>query len=172
MFNLKFPLKDVDKYSKEYKYNENLETKILNEIKPSVQKKGFLTKEEFLTVCEWKSQRIRKQVNKNDERIIKDISLIAFKTSNEQLRIELFTILSGVNFPVASVFLHFFHKEKYPIIDWRALASLGIPRKKNPVYKFDFWNNYVIFCRNISGKSGKNMREVDKALWAFSKHLK
>ena len=41
MFNLKFPLKDVDKYSKEYKYNENLETKILNEIKPSVQKKDF-----------------------------------------------------------------------------------------------------------------------------------
>ena len=35
--------------------------------------------------------------------------------------------LSGVRWPTASVLLHFGHRDRYPILDYRALEALGVP---------------------------------------------
>ncbi|HQL94014.1 MAG TPA: hypothetical protein PL005_05005, partial [Candidatus Hydrogenedentes bacterium] len=78
------------------------------------------------------------------------------------------TLLAGVSWPTASVFLHFAFPEKYPILDFRALWSLNIdPPPKQ--YTFPFWKEYADFCRNLSGEAGVSLRTLDKALWMYSK---
>jgi hypothetical protein len=72
-----------------------------------------------------------------------------------------------VQWPTASVILHFFHRDPYPIIDFRALwtVSMEVPGQ----YNFEFWWQYVVFCRDLATKSSLNMRMLDLALWQYSK---
>ena len=86
---------------------------------------------------------------------------------NERLRIEVLTLLKGVSWPMASVILHWCHTDRYPLIDFRALWSLGIDTP--PRYTFDFWWAYVETCRSLADESQVSMRELDRALWAYSK---
>jgi hypothetical protein len=76
-------------------------------------------------------------------------------------------ILKGVSWPVASVILHFGKKNLYPILDYRALWSLGI--KKPNFYNFDLWISYVSYCRKLVKELKIDMRTLDMALWQFSK---
>ena len=69
---------------------------------------------------------------------------------------------------MASVLLHFFHPDPYPIIDYRALWSLTLDQKSG-YYAFEDWWIYVDACRSLSNEAGVNMRTFDRALWQFSK---
>jgi hypothetical protein len=65
------------------------------------------------------------------------------------------------------VLLHFGHPDPCPILDFRALWSLGL--ETPPVtYKFVFWWEYVQFCRQLAADLGLSMYELDRALWQFS----
>jgi len=84
----------------------------------------------------------------------------------ERARIESLTVLDGVGWPTASVILHFFHKDLYPILDYRAQWSVSMDM---PIqYKFGFWWTCVEYCREIASKADVNMRTLDKALWQYS----
>lgn len=74
---------------------------------------------------------------------------------------------AGVDYPVASVVLHFCVATDYPILDVRALWSLHIT--KPAVYGFRFWWDYVRICRQEAACHGMTVREFDKALWQYSK---
>lgn len=63
--------------------------------------------------------------------------------------------------------LHFGHRDRYPIIDVRVLWSLGVSRVLQ--YTFEFWWGYVEFCRTVSDECGLSMRDLDRALWQYSK---
>ena len=63
--------------------------------------------------------------------------------------------------------LHFFHQDKYPIIDYRALYSITMEVPNQ--YTFDFWWRYVEYCRDLASRTGLSMRELDQALWQYSK---
>jgi hypothetical protein len=77
------------------------------------------------------------------------------------------TLLDGVLWPIASVILHLFHKDRYPILDYRALWSTST---KVPLhYDFAFWKKYFIFTRGIAARTGLDMRTIDRALWQHSK---
>ena len=92
---------------------------------------------------------------------------LGLSTPAERLRIEVLTLMNGVSWPTASVILHFFHPDDYPILDFRALWSLksAVPQP----YEFVFWQAYTRHCRKLSKLSGVSMRTVDRALWQFSK---
>ena len=106
------------------------------------------------------------RVESNDEGYVTAITGFALQTKCERARIEVLTRLDGVGWPTASVILHFFHCDRYPILDFRALWSVGeeVPSQ----YKFDFWWRYVSFCRRVADRNGRNMRTLDRALWAYS----
>ena len=70
--------------------------------------------------------------------------------------------------PTASVILHFCDTRPYPVLDYRALWSLGYSRP--PVYTFEFWSAYTHFTRALAQSTGHDMRTVDRALWQYSKH--
>jgi hypothetical protein len=75
--------------------------------------------------------------------------------------------LDGVGVPTASVLLYFAFPNDYPILDVRALESLGVrPRSQYPV---SFWLQYLAACRELARRCGVSIRTLDKALWQHSK---
>lgn len=136
-------------------------------IGPAVASRGYMEQSEFLQMCTWKSPRIKSRCTSNSASYIKEVTRIALSAQSEQLRIQALTLLFGVNWPTASVILHFCSAQPYPILDFRALWSLSV--NKPPVYTFKFWWAYTEFCRALAESHSLSMRELDKALWQYSK---
>ena len=131
-----------------------------------IRRERRLRREDFLAVAFWKTPRSRPRVERNSERDVRDATREALTSRDERRRIESLTALEGVGFPTASAILHFCHADPYPVLDVRAVWSLGL--EKIPRYDFDFWWKYVRFCRELSRRSGCAMREVDRALWQYA----
>jgi hypothetical protein len=168
-FKLQFDPESISALAKAYRYGSaverDLETKIETVISPGVRERGYFTREEFLDICRWKTARSKSRCEGNDEGFIIEATRAALSATQEELRIGILRLLGGVEWPTASVLLHFGHKDRYPILDFRALQSLGIP--KPPPYDFEFWWSYVEACRRLAGNH--SMREFDRALWEYSK---
>ena len=91
----------------------------------------------------------------------------ALSARHERLKVGALLVLSGVQWPTASVILHFCDRGMYPILDFRALWSLGY--EKPPTYTFPFWVAYCEFTRALAKRAGVSMRTLDRALWQYSK---
>jgi len=150
------------------RYSYPLEDKVVDEVGPRAKSRGYFTKDDFKALCRWKTPRSQSKVNSNPPGFIEEATSIALSSDYEELRIGILTLLNGVSWPTASVVLHFAHKEPYPIIDFRALWSLGV-EKRPQFYTFDYWWNYVQICRELAEKCGLSMRDLDRALWQYSK---
>ena len=75
--------------------------------------------------------------------------------------------LAGVGVPTASTLLFFAFPDDYPILDVRALESLGVrPRSQ---YRISFWLDYLGVCRELASRHSVGIRTLDKALWQHSK---
>ncbi len=140
---------------------------IVSNLKISIQEQKFLTKTDLLTLAQWKSPRSTHHINKNQESYIEAITHFALSTSNKRARIQSLTILDGVGWPMASCILHFYHHQPYPILDFRALWSISIDIPSQ--YSFDFWIDYVQYCRQLAKSNQISMRKLDCALWQYSK---
>jgi len=164
-FTLRFVENDVVKWSS--KHQTDARTLLIEgEIVPRVRSQGFSTKEDFLTLCRWKTPRTQSRCARNSPEFIKSVSQTALSTANERLRIEIWTLLTGVNWPTASALLHWLHPDEYPIMDFRALWSLSY--SKPPRYDFAFWQDYVSYCRELAKRCGVSVRTLDRALWQYS----
>lgn len=126
--------------------------------------RGHLTKPEFLALCYWKTPRTQAKVKQNTPDQIQVATSLALSTDDERAKIGVLRLLQGVSWPTASVILHFCAAHPYPILDVNALWSVGIAK---PVYSYELWDAYTAFARELSGKSGLSMRDVDRALWAY-----
>jgi hypothetical protein len=132
------------------------------------RRRGFLTKPELERVVEWKSGgRQRRNAARNSSEGVEEITGVALAARDERLRVGALLCLEGVSWPTASVVLHFAHPDPYPIIEYRALEALGVNRA-GP-YTFAFWLAYVEACRGLAREYGLTMRELDRALWQWSK---
>ncbi|HTE63197.1 MAG TPA: hypothetical protein VK631_22780 [Solirubrobacteraceae bacterium] len=140
--------------------------KVIDAIAPAVRARGHFLRDEFLDTYRWKTHRTLRHAQKYSEAEIADVTGVAFRQTDEKLRIGLLRALDGVDWPVASTLLHVGLSPDYPIIDFRALWSLG---STMPAYvNFEFWWAYVACCRALAGDAGVTVRELDKALWAYS----
>ena len=93
----------------------------------------------------------------------------ALAATDEAIRITSLLELEGVGVPTASTLLYFAFPDDYPILDVRALESLGVkPRSQYPV---SFWLGYLGACREIARDAGVSVRTLDRALWQYSKEL-
>jgi hypothetical protein len=137
------------------------------QIGSAARRRGYLTRKEFLAICRWKTPRSYQRCASNRPAFVEEVTRLAFATRDEELKIKLLLLLSGVSWPTASVILHFCDRRRYPILDYRALWSLGVDRL--PAYTFRFWLQYVTYVRNLSTRTGHDMRTIDLALWQYSK---
>ncbi len=172
-FKLQFRPKDIAPYAERYLQNLRPKDQAAKQafemelgLKPHTH--GYLSRDAFLAICNWKTPRTRKHCRKNSVDYIMEITTTALSTPSERLRIEVLTLLHGVQWPTASAILHFTHKEPYPILDFRALEALGV-RRDSLSYDFALWWDYTQFCRNLADQEGVSMRTLDRALWQFSK---
>jgi hypothetical protein len=165
-FRLRFPEHDIAEWAARYSYAGS-DDALLDRIRTVVLARGHLTRPEFLRVCAWKSVRTKPRCRKNSAHRIETFTRAAFATSDEALKIDLLRLLDGVEWPTASTILHFCDARPYPILDYRALWSLGFA--KPPKYTMEFWLKYLEFTRGLAAKAGLPIRTVDRALWQYSK---
>jgi len=163
-WQLRFESERIHEWASRYKYEDDLP---IIEIGRRARQAGEFSYQDFLVVCEWKTPRTRSRCRKNNPEEISEVTRISLSTAIERLRIEVLQCLHGVGWPTASVLFHFAHNDPYPILDVRALWSLGF--EKPVFYSFRFWWQYVQTCRDIAHQQGVDMRTLDRALWQYSK---
>ena len=165
-FRLRFPEADVATWAARFG-DDGSDDDILGNIRPLVLARGHLTRPEFLKICAWKSVRTKPSCRRNGAHKIETLTRAAFATSDEALKISLLRLLDGVEWPTASTILHFCDARPYPILDYRALWSLGLATP--PSYTKEFWLAYLAFTRDLAVRVALPIRTVDKALWQYSK---
>lgn len=164
-FALRFPATEIPKWAAQYRYPGE-DDLIAGPVKAARQR-GYLQYEEFVQIGDWKSERQRRRYRRNEPQLVEEISRIALgQRTSPRLSIEILTLLQGVGWPTGSVILHFCHSEPYPILDFRALWSLGCSVPKT--YEYTFWRSYADFTRELAARCGCDMRTLDRALWQYS----
>jgi len=159
----------VKKYSKE----DEQTVRVMNKCK-GARKRGYLTKEEFIAICRWKSPRPLKHYNKNSEKRIKELTQKAFSTQFEKRKITLLDKLSGVNVPMASAIITLVFPEKYGVIDvrgWNSLKRLKIIKSSETKRKRYFdardWYRYTMIVRHLAKKFKVTPRIMDRVLYFY-----
>ena len=165
MFRLRFRASEISHWASRYSYPG--EDSIAATVNATVRARGYLTRPEFLRLCRWKTPRSQPRCAQNPASRIREATSIALASDDDRAKVYILRSLAGVEWPTASVILHFCDARPYPILDYRALWSLGY--RKPPPYTFDFWMSYTTFVRGLSQSTGLSMRTVDKALWQYSK---
>lgn len=164
-FELRFPGVDLKKWAARYDYPG--EAELIAGPVARARKRCYLEHSEFLAIGEWKSPRNRKRHASNAPEFVVEVTRLALAPgTSPRLSIEALTLLAGVEWPTASVILHFCHVDRYPILDFRALWSLStdIPAR----YTYPFWEEYSEFTRGLAERHGVSMRILDRALWKYS----
>jgi hypothetical protein len=149
------------------RYSYPGEPEIEKRVATPARARGHLLREEFLELCRWKTPRSQPRCARNGEDYVREVTRIALAATNEELKIRVLLLLEGVGWPTASVILHFCDRGPYPILDVRALWSVGLRRV--PGYGFSLWWEYTRFVRAISRQTRLSMRTIDRALWQYSK---
>lgn len=161
---LRFDPKLIRRYAA--RFDATVDRVVELEIGQRSRANGIVSRADFLALCNWKTPRTRPRCESNPEDFVLAVTRAALTTPSERLRIEVLTLLDGVNWPTASVILHFCHADPYPILDWRALWSVGIER---PIaYEFGLWSAYTTCCRSLARRCRVSMRDLDRALWQYS----
>jgi hypothetical protein len=163
-FRLRLPEREIVRWAKRWVENDG---QFISVVRPAVHARGFLTRSEFLEICKWKTRRSQSKCARNDERAVRTITCAAFATPDEVLKMDLLRLLHGVEWPTASTLLHFCDTRPYPILDYRALWSLGIANP--PHYTMGFWLEYLNYTRRLALKLQVPIRTVDRGLWQYSK---
>jgi hypothetical protein len=166
---LQIPESRIAEFAKRYQDQEpNLpEEKALMGLRSAVQRQGFLDRATLRRIAKWKAPRTAGYTERNGEGYVKEITAWSLAAKDERARIEVLRLLDGVDWPTASVILHFFHEDRYPILDFRALWSVGVDNPEP--HSFERWWRYVVFCREVADRNHVEMRTLDRALWQFSK---
>lgn len=164
---LRFDPQEIVKWEQQYSKDLSPGEKELMELRRLPLAKEGLSLLHLKKLVRWKSPRSVHWIQDDQEAYIREMTRFALSADNERSRIEALTLLDGVGWPTASVILHFYHAERYPILDFRALWSVGADLEHK--YDFGFWAEYVDFCREEAKTAGVDMRTLDRALWQFSK---
>ena len=129
--------------------------------------RGYYRRAEFVLVCAWKTARSTPKVALNSAPAVRTATRRALADPDEAVRMEALLSLRGVGVPTASTLLYFAFPALYPILDVRALESLGV--RSRSTYPVAFWLEYLDACRVLADRCGVSIRTLDKALWQWSK---
>lgn len=161
---LRVPLEELRTYRDRYDYEADPN---LEHVRRAAQEQRYLTRDQLHEVARWKSKRRSALVKENEEAFVREVTTFSFAATFEQSRIGSLALLSGVQYPTASIVLHFCVDVTYPILDFRAIWSLGL--KQPSVYTPEYWIDYTETCRSLATANGLSIRELDMALWQYSR---
>jgi hypothetical protein len=163
-FKLQFAAKEIEALAE--RFGPSGDTRLLV-VGAAVRARGYYTRQEFIEVCAWKTVRSGPKVARNGIAAVRATTRAALAARDEAMRMTTLLKLEGVGVPTASTLLYCAFPDDYPILDVRALESLGVtPRSQYPV---SFWLEYLDVCRRLARTHGVSIRTLDKALWQHSK---
>lgn len=166
IFELQFPPGEIEALAQRF---PGLDDTRLEAVGAAVRARGHYTRAEFIEVCAWKTARSRPKVAANLEPVVIATTGRALGATDEAARMATLLELNGVGVPTASTLLFVAFPQDYPILDVRALESLGVKARSG--YPVSFWLAYLEACRTLAGRAGVSLRTLDKALWQHSKEL-
>lgn len=152
-FELQFAPEHIDGLASGFTYADDSAPRSVG---VAARARGHYTRDEFLVVCAWKTVRSRTKVEANDNARVERATASAFATGDESRRMEALITLDGVGVPTASALLHFAFPGEYPILDMRALESLG--HRARTQYSVSFWLTYLRACRQLA-RDHQNARQ-------------
>ena len=167
----------VQEFSRRYKEEDGgrlLESdESLQESLKDAHLRGHITQRQLQDVVKWKSgKRTLHHLRGNTPEEVKECSEVAFAARTERLRIHALVALEGVSWPTASAVLHFVFPRRFPVLDVRAMRTVGeIPADSNqpPSYTIPLWSKYAKLCRETAGRYGVPLRDLDRALWMWDR---
>ena len=163
-FELQFPMEEIEELAARFPATDDGRLELVG---TAVRARGYYTREEFIEVSAWKTVRSRPRVALNTEASVVAVTGRALATTDEGARMAALLELIGVGVPTASTLLYCAFPDRYPILDVRALESLGV--KPRSQYPLSFWLGYLEACRELALRSGVSVRTLDKALWQHSR---
>lgn len=139
-----------------------------------VKKRGWLTKNDLVKVCYWKSPRAIHYINSNSPKAIKETTALALSSRNEKVKISLLTTLNGVSVPMASSLLTLVNPQRYGVMDirvWELLYRHGIvtTNAKASGFKHEEWLQLLDVLRYFSKKLNVSARDVERTLFLIHK---
>jgi len=164
VFEIQFPPEQVPELAARF---PEVDESALETIGAAAHARGYYLRREFLLACAWKTPRSAPKVALNTEPAVRTATRRALDDPDETVRMQSLLSLNGVGVPTGSTLLYFAFPALYPILDVRALESLGVkPRSQYPIA---FWLGYLEACRALAAECGVSLRTLDKALWQWSK---
>jgi hypothetical protein len=166
----------VSRWSRRYA-NTAKEQELLTKIGPVVARRGYYKKEELAQVGEWKSPRIRKRLAQNSGADVEDITRMALGAP-DRLQHRVLGALHGIRDTVATAVLTIWAPDRHTVLDFRAVQTLdalhrlGALSEALPQHKAGALPDYVAYlecCRTLARRLGVGPRDLDRALWQWSK---
>lgn len=165
-------------------------TPYFTEISRTLQKRGYLLRKEFLSICEWKTKRQRKNFISNTEDDIEKVTrsvMAAHPNLKSQISLLISPkVLKGVGIPVASAILTVIYPKEYCVIDYRTWRALYWIQQEPLAFEcysdfsttLDYLGRYTsqesyLFYLNqikeLATQFGTVPREIEMALWMFDR---
>lgn len=120
-------------------------------------------------IIEWKSTRIAGLIERNSSADVeKALRFAVNPRTSERSAIETLCRVNGIGIPVASAILTMVYPNKYTIIDFRALESLGVKEGRGQD-TVEYYLDYLNACRVLAREHHVSLRTLDRALWQWSK---
>jgi hypothetical protein len=181
IFELKPPEAELDEWAKEYWRASSTSSKDIEGGAFDAGREilaGNFSSENLKKIVYWKSPRVVHHIDENPpEKIQEALQKAIGSAASSREAILALTELRGVGVPVASAILTTIFPDRYTVIDFRALESLG--HEPDDV---GFYDRYLSFCTGLAADLARRgiihpqdgypaptaLRALDRALWQWS----
>lgn len=162
----------IDKWSNidvdEHEYNS-----IIKLVKNDIEIENTIIESTFERIMNWKSARSKGNIRKREYEEYKNTFTEILSVENKLEKLE---GLYGIGVSIASCILHFIYPDDYPIVDFRTIEALQLLGYIDKDVKMSDirdiikgYYSYRSIILDISKKTNKKLREIDKALFKFHK---
>jgi hypothetical protein len=129
---------------------------------------GIYSWENIKTIFKWKTKgRGISRLKNNECEEIADALRLAAQAETERSAMAVLCGLNGVGVPVASAILTTMFPTRFTVIDFRALQSLGCENDDDGT--INFYLVYLNACKDWAEQYKCTLRDLDRALWQYSK---
>jgi len=127
---------------------------------------GYYGEDVLAAIFRWKSNRPKALLARNDPADVADALRLATSAATARAAIAVLCGLRGIAVPVASAVMTAVDQERFTVIDFRALQTLGVELESPTI---DQYTQYLEYCQAKSQELALTLRDLDRALWQHSK---
>lgn len=153
----------------------DLEGYLLEVVSTRFAAKQTLDPFDFFAIVIWKSNRSKTKIRQglaaaglSVEALMRQVG----QAGSPEAKMGVLLAVHGIGLSIASAILSVCYPEEFTVLDYRAWKTLqqlgvaGLPAK--PPHNVPTYLQYCGVCRDLAGRVGLSLRDLDRALWARS----